>query len=396
MKDLHSFLFEHISQKLKDSLLKIINADDFNDEDAQYLLNVAAPFSKTETSINRFNTLKYYIASRFIGGKNQGELAYEAILNILQKTNSLNSFLENVIDKFDKNNTVFNKHRGIDLAESGLNNTANIYNFFKDLGLSDNAMKQLAKLKYSVGGVIQGEFEVLTSLLISDLNSRSQQVITRGKNKGNFKWNDAPEGYGDIKCQSANIEYKCPGARVKDQKIGPAKAIQQSFDKFLKDQNIKNEMLIVGNNKNSSNAKNTILSLLNDYGIDYKDICNALGNAFAEQLSAGNADEKTIAKFLINHQEDLVPEKNKFNDTVWSRLIGCIQLKYYQAMANWDYIMVFCGKDGNEASNKGNFITISKDMVQELEEIYKDERIHFTGYLNNSSGWDDAVHIFAK
>jgi len=420
MKQINNFVHEGISKDLKERIIQLLQDEKLTNDDGQYILNTisSVEYSKggddPDSRASKFNLIKWYLASRNYGGTNQRERAYDEFIAMLQKSGTKNfqHFIKNVMD-FENSDDLANPYKrksNGDLttksfAEAGEGQISNVYDFFKSYELSEDFLKKLANITYAVGSTAQGIFENLLNVLLSDTGRSyeltSKQKLKLSKGEPVFSKISRDGAAGDVKGTLAFLELKGPGARIKGQKLQSAKSAQQNFDRsiagliYQTDVNPKeiqyNPIFGVDGN-NDPKAFETFLELLT-YGLDKDTIYDLLSQVFADQLQLNI--QKDIKTFLKDTAVlDDIGNKKEFCKK-WRKILGTIHLYGYQKQEHWDYLILFVGKTGAAAIDKGQYLTISANEALDMKTVFESNRYHFSGYLKDSSGWDDTVHIYA-
>jgi hypothetical protein len=408
-------------EDLKDRLTMYIN----NLTDRKELMNI---YNSTNNKVDQLSKTLWDATKKKLGFKESGsefKALFRQIKGILSENGSGDDFDNFIGILKDYNNSesrdYFNNLTVQQFVDYANETPANIFDFFDEripesYKISKEALKDMSAIKIAKSNTAQGEFELLCNLLLSD---------TFIKDKKNDKI-----GRGDIYSEKLAIEFKTDGGRIKDQRIGAGSEIDYGFNEYIKDElrkikkgesimDKKTNLSIIGktvigkkpkkNGNGYTDIKDDsilvttkILSSPENFDRSLKDtfeiMCPGIAAGFARQYDGYNESKKLseneIAKFIKDHIKDLW-NGDGFNNENWLRMVGCIQLKFYQLVAGWDYIVVFF--EGSKNSNNfGKYISIHKNQLNTLKDIYNNKHIYFDGDIKSADSWNFALHIHAK
>lgn len=417
----NDFLINMHMEDLKDYLTGYIN----NLTDRKELMNI---YNSTNGKVDQLSKTLWDATRRKLGFNENGsdfKALFRQIKGILSENGSGDDFGNFMSLLKDYNNSeprdYFNNLTTQQFVDYANTNPANIFDFFDEripesYKISKETLKDISAIKIAKSNTAQGEFELLCNLLLSD---------TIIKDRENDKI-----GSGDIYSTGLAVEFKTDGGRIKDQKIGAGSEIDYGFNEYIKSElrrinkgesivDKKTNLSIIGKTvigkkpkkngdgytdikDNSILVATKILSQPENFDRSLKDtfeiMCPGIAAGFARQYDKYNESKKLsvdkITDFIRMHTKDLW-NGDDFNNENWLQVVGCIQLKFYQLVAGWDYIVVFFENSKN-SNNFGKYISICKSQLNTLDDIYKNKHIRFSGDIKSEDSWSFALHIHAK
>ena len=326
MKTLYNYINESVSAELKQQILTIIDNSNFTDKQAKKMIR-----SVSDPKIV-VDLLYEYFSQR--GCEDDAK----NLARIIDANDNLDEFLSIV------------SNPSILPTANDFVKENNLYKLFSSLNLNKDTIIELASEKPSRNSITRGAFEILCELLLQDTNLKNANYSGKA---------------GDVNAGGLALEFKGPGARVKSQVEHSAVAIDDKFNEICKVKNpdFKDGKAIFASQQNMKQYIPT------DWSDD--EIFSLIAQSLLAQYNLEDSAEdlKSLQKDIVN--------KGNINYQNITRLMGCIQLKGYVEDEHWDYMVIFKGKSGDQAINKGDYFCLSADDAENIPATFNNKLLHF-------------------
>lgn len=339
MKNLQDVL-EAVNPELLKKLKDLIDSPDFNDTTAKKMISAAYSINpELENKINNLFVQK---------GIDDCKKFIIRILKEYSEEDLLRKMVENEINLPDS--SVF------------INNN-NIYKLINDYyPINIDCLKELAELQPSKQSITRGMFEVITQLFLSD-------IADKNSSKG-------LSGHGDVNTKLYSLEFKTPKARIGGQNIHSAQKIEDYISDFLKYHNIKIKLDPKGTFSSQERIEKFFNELTVKLTLTDDEIYNLIEGALFNQY---DINDKEIKKLKLDPSiKTSIVHEGKVNAKQAIKLMGCIQLRYYQLEENYSHFVIFRGKDRNQPINKGDYICLPGNYVNDINKVFANKSIEFS------------------
>ena len=346
MKNLSNFINETLSKDLKAQLLQLIDSESLTDDIGVMMLNLIQDNNRVSK-----DELDSYFINRGIEDDKKN------IIRIFKDYGALNT-LYNLMTP-NSNNLI--------TVEDFLKSD-NIYNLIQKSNpvISIDLLKDLAQENPSRGGITRGMFEILCLLFLKEINNKNTS--------------SGLKGHGDVHTNNLALEFKTPGARVKSQKEHSATLIDSYIEKEIS--KLTKEKLdfkkIMSSQKSIIEFIDSVNKVYSIIAEDWFDIL--VGGLFAQyDIRDKNMWSRLFDyKGFKSHFISIYSNKKQFaKDLI--RLMGCIQLRFYQQEEMFDYIVIFKGRNGNQSLNTGDYICIDANYAIDINRVFNDNHIILSG-----------------
>ena len=356
MKNLQDVL-EAVNPELLRKLKDLIDSPDFNDVTAKKMISAAYSLNpELENKINNLFVQK---------GIDDCKKFIIRIFKEYSEEDLLRKMVENEINLPDS---------------SAFINNNNIYKLINDYyHINIDCLKELAELHPSKQSITRGMFEIITQLFLSD-------IADKNSSKG-------LSGHGDVNTKLYSLEFKTPSARVKSQKEHSAQKIENYILDFLKHHNITIKLDKKGTFSSQKRINEFFNELTAKISLSDDEIYNLIEGALFNQYDINNKEIKKL-KLDASIKTSIV-RGGKVNSKQLIRLMGCIQLRYYQLEENYSHLVIFKGKDGDQSINNGDYICLPGNYVNDINKVFANKSIEFSGGGNpNGTVRDHYCQIF--
>lgn len=332
-------LYESLTS-ISDMKEYILNSlDDLSKEDIERIYNIVL---KSNISMN---VLDDYFEERGILD------AKDHILNIFVNNGDLDTF----INMMAKPKPTLNE----------LRTPGNIYNLVSKFGFNKKTLEDLAKLCKSKDKNARGIFEIFILTLFDDIN----------------EYNLPKQGHaGDVHMSEQTIEIKGYEGRICTQSTPQARNV----DKYLYDIGYE-DISILDNYKKLNNAVNI---LKNNYKLSIPEITDLIAKAMISQFNPSSDQEEYWVKFVNGLSE--LWNGDKIVEKVVLRLWGTLDMYAYHNLEGgykFDYLIAF----KKNPTTKGDFIIMNGSELDDLDKLYKDDRLSYTAYPRSSHNSRESV-----
>lgn len=257
----------------------------------------------------------------------------------------------------------------------------NIYQLIQEYyNIDIECLRELAELHPSKNSITRGMFEVIVQLFLND-------IADKNSSKG-------LSGHGDVNTKLYSMEFKTPGARVKSQKEHSAKGIEDYISDFLEKRNLKIKL----DPKGTFHSQASISKFFNELkqlSLTDDELYNLIEGALFNQY---DIDENEIKKLGLDTSiKNSIVSGGKVDAKYLIRLMGCIQLRYYQLEEKYSHFIIFKGKNGAESIKRGDYACLPGDYVNNINKVFADKSIEFQGGGNpKGTVRDHYCQIFYK
>ena len=257
-------------------------------------------------------------------------------------------------------------------------NSNNVFDLFgkNGLGFSDDLIRDLIEIRTPRNSIARGPFEVLCLCLMSDIAPENDARKIGRKRSSDVNTN-SKEG-----C----LEFKGDDARVKGMSLRSPEFIDKKMAELLTDKlsakDLKSIKNVFSKQSNIENILNGIIVPL----IDETELQRIIAYSLAAQFEDGAEIE--IEKFIKYIWNDIF-KNGKFDKKIFSKVFGVLDIHYYQKSDEWDNMIIFKNK------TSGVYTVVNKVEVQNLNNLWNNNKIFFTGNPKSGSPLDYAVHIHA-
>lgn len=261
-------------------------------------------------------------------------------------------------------------------------NSNNVFTLFgkSGLGFSDDLIKDLIEIRTPKNSIARGPFEVLCLCLMADIAPEND-----AKKIGRKRSSDV-----NTTSKEGCLEFKGDDARVKGMALRSPEFIDKKMVELLTDKiltkDLKHIKNIFSKQANIENILNSIIVPVVYKDNDPTELQKILAYSIAAQFEDGA--EKDIEGFIKYIWDDIF-KNGKFDKKIFSKVFGVLDMHYYQKSDEWDNMIIF----KNKAS--GIYTVINKSEVQDLNSLWRNNKITFTGNPKPGSPLDYAVHIHA-
>ena len=332
-------LYESLTS-ISDMKEYILNSlDDLSKEDIERIYNIVL---KSNISMKVFDD--YFEKRGILDAKDH-------ILNIFINNGDLDTF----INMMAKPKPTLNE----------LRTPGNIYNLVSKFGFNKKTLEDLAKLCKSKDKNARGIFEIFILTLFDDIN----------------EYNLPKQGHaGDVHMSEQTIEIKGYEGRICTQSTPQARNV----DKYLYDIGYE-DISILDNYKKLNNAVNI---LKNNYKLSIPEITDLIAKAMISQFNPSSDQEEYWVKFVNGLSE--LWNGDKIVEKVVLRLWGTLDMYAYHNLEGgykFDYLIAF----KKNPITKGEFIIMNGSELDDLDNLYKDDRLSYTAYPRSSHNSRESV-----
>lgn len=340
MKNLNES-FKNISD-MKEYILNSL--DDLNKDEIEKIYNIVL---KSNISMN---VLDDYFEKRGILD------AKDHILNIFINNGDFDTF----INMMNKPKPTLNNIKQSD----------NIYTLVSGFGFNKKTLEDLAKLCKSKDKNARGIFEIFILTLFDDIN----------------EYNLPNQGHtGDVHMSEQTIEIKGYEGRICTQSTPQARNVNQYLQSKYKNISILD---------NYTNLNKTVDVLKNNYKLSIPEITDLIAKAMISQFNP-SVDQETYWANFVNGLSELW-NGDKIVEKVVLRLWGTLDMYAYHNLEGgykFDYLIAF----KKNPTTKGDFIIMNGSELDDLDKLYKDDRLSYTAYPRSShNSRESVVKIQAK
>lgn len=335
MKNLYES-FKNISD-MKEYILN--SFDDLNKDEIEKIYNIVL---KSNISMN---VLDDYFEKRGILD------AKDHILNIFINNGDLDTFI-NMINK----------------PKPTLNNikqSNNIYTLVSKFGFNKKTLEDLAKLCKSKDKNARGIFEIFILTLFDGINENNSPAYGH---------------IGDVHMNNQTIEIKGYEGRICTQSTPQARNV----NKYLYDSGYESMSIL----DNYINLNKAVDILKNDYKLSNIEITDLIAKAMISQFNPSSDQEEYWVNF-VKGLSDLW-NGDKIVEKVVLRLWGTLDMYAYHNLEGgykFDYLIVF----KKNPTTKGDFIIMNGSELDDLDKLYKDDRLSYTAYPRSSYNSRESV-----
>lgn len=331
-------LYESLTS-ISDMKEYILNSlDDLSKEDIERIYNIVL---KSNISMKVFDD--YFEKRGILDAKDH-------ILNIFINNGDLDTF----INMMAKPKPTLNE----------LRTPGNIYNLVSKFGFNKKTLEDLAKLCKSKDKNARGIFEIFILTLFDDIN----------------EYNLPKQGHaGDVHMSGQTIEIKGYEGRICTQSTPQARNVNQYLQSKYKNISILD---------NYTNLNKTVDVLKNNYKLSIPEITDIIAKAMISQFNP-SVDQET---YWVNFVKGLSELWNgdKIVEKVVLRLWGTLDMYAYHNLEGgykFDYLIAF----KKNPITKGEFIIMNGSELDDLDNLYKDDRLSYTAYPRSSHNSRESV-----
>ena len=321
---------------MKEYILNSLN--DLNKEDIERIYNIVI---KSNISMN---VLDDYFEKRGILD------AKDHILNIFINNGDFDTF----INMMNKPKPTLNNIKQSD----------NIYTLVSGFGFNKKTLEDLAKLCKSKDKNARGIFEIFILTLFDDIN----------------EYNLPNQGHaGDVHMSEQTIEIKGYEGRICTQNTPQARNVNQYLQSKYKNISILD---------NYTNLNKTVDVLKNNYKLSIPEITDLIAKAMISQFNP-SVDQETYWVNFVNGLSELW-NGDKIVEKVVLRLWGTLDMYAYHNLEGgykFDYLITF----KKNPTTKGDFIIMNGSELDDLDKLYKDDRLSYTAYPRSSHNSRESV-----
>ena len=275
------------------------------------------------------------------------------------KDHILNIFINN--GDFDTFINMMNKPKP---TLNNIKQSDNIYTLVSGFGFNKKTLEDLAKLCKSKDKNARGIFEIFILTLFDDIN----------------EYNLPNQGHaGDVHMSAQTIEIKGYEGRICTQSTPQARNVNQYLQSKYKNISILD---------NYTNLNKTVDVLKNNYKLSIPEITDLIAKAMISQFNP-SVDQETYWANFVNRLSELW-NGDKIVEKVVLRLWGTLDMYAYHNLEGgykFDYLIAF----KKNPITKGEFIIMNGSELDDLDKLYKDDRLSYTAYPRSSHNSRESV-----
>ena len=263
----------------------------------------------------------------------------------------------------------------------------NIYNILSPIDISESTKRFIASITPPKNGIAKGVFEIISLAFLKDVNTSNLFYGTR---------------HGDIHAGGLALEYKGPLARICGTVAHPVYQEVTKLKEILIDEYVWPADYyiddIYAGKKTSEQYFKSIVADLCGIKMTNEELFDIILRSMIASHTNWLKYDKDIRSFSDDYDflcKEVVKDASKgiVDGNALTRLRLAINFKGYAEDDNWDYLIGFKGKNGEDAIQNGDYIVISNDNARNLRYIYEHPNISYRGRGGSLEGRSQYVQV---